>query len=116
MHPSLFELDGFIRRGTSTPDFERHVSDCAACADQLSRLARRSGPMELVNVADDREGRRLQAATVALAACLAVLLVRSVTLFPLHSDLRSREDINGVTQEVSVVMVADAGPVDSGVR
>ena len=117
MHPSLFELDGFIRRGVSTPDFERHVSECAACADQLSRLARRSGPVQLVNVADERDGRRLQAAAVALAACLAVLLVRSVTLFPVQSDLRSREDVSGVgVQEVSMVMVADAGPVDSGVR
>lgn len=116
MHPSLFELDGFIRRGVSSPEFERHVSQCAACADQLSRLARRSGATELVALPDERDGRRLQAAAVALAACLAVLLVRSVTLFPVQSDLRSREDMHGVmTQEVSRSL-ADAGPVDSGVR
>lgn len=115
MHPSLFELDGFIRRGVSSPEFERHVSECAACADQLSRLARRSGATELVAAPEDRDGRRLQAAAVALAACIAVLLVRSVTLIPLQS--RSRADVSGVgVQEVSMVMSADAGPVDSGVR
>jgi hypothetical protein len=117
IHPSLFELDGFIRRGVSTPDFERHVSECAACADQLSRLARRSSPMPLVAVPDERDGRRLQAAAVALAACLAVLLVRTVTLLPSQSDFRSRADVNGVVmQEVSMVASVDAGPVDSGVR
>jgi ferric-dicitrate binding protein FerR (iron transport regulator) len=117
MHPSLFELDGFIRRGASSPEFERHVSECAACADQLSRLARRSGAMELVAAPEDRDGRRLQAAAVALAACLAVLLVRTVTLIPVQADLRSRADVSGVgVQEVSMVMSADAGPVDSGVR
>ena len=27
-HPTVFELDVFIRRGATSADFERHVSGC----------------------------------------------------------------------------------------
>ena len=113
-HPSLFELDVFIRQGATSSAFERHVSGCDACADQLSRLARRASPLELIR--DEPEARRFQAAAVALAACLAVLLVRTVSVLPLPVDFRAPEGVHGVgsvSQEVSLV---DAGPSDSGVR
>ncbi len=113
-HPSLFELDGFIRQGATSAQFEHHVSSCGACADQLSRLARRAGPLELIR--DEPEVRRFQAASVALAACLAVLLVRAVSL-PTPVDFRPPEGVHGVgLQEVSMVVSVDAGLTDSGVR
>ena len=113
-HPSVFELDGFIRQGATSAEFERHVSTCDACADQLSRLARRAGPLELLR--DEPEVRRFQAAAVALAACLAVLLVRTVSL-QTPVDFRAPEGVHGVgSQEVSLVVPVDAGLSDSGVR
>lgn len=112
-HPSVFELDGFIRQGATSAEFERHVSGCGSCADQLSRLARRSGPLELS--CDEPEARRFQAAVVALAACLAVLLMRAVPMMPV--DFRAPEGVHGVgSQDVSMVVSVDAGPSDSGVR
>ncbi len=115
MHPTVFELDGFIRTGSTSAEFERHVSGCDACADRLSRLARRANPAELVR--DEPEARRFQAAAVALAACLAVLLVRTVSVLPMPTDFRAPEGVHGVaSQEVSMVVNADVGPSDSGVR
>lgn len=112
-HPSVFELDVFIRRGATSVEFERHVSGCEACASRLSSLARRASPVELVS--DEPQGRRLQAAAVALAACVAVLLVRTVSLQPLPQEFRAPE--YGVTSgEVAMVRSVDAGPTDSGVR
>lgn len=111
-HPSLFELDGFIRRGDTSADFERHVSACEACAARLTSLARRASPAALVK--EDPSGRRLQAAAVALAACLAVLLVRTVSL-PAAPDA-APEGVHGVPSPRVVMMVADTGPTDSGVR
>ena len=111
-HPSVFELDGFVRRGVTSTEFERHVSDCESCAERLSRLAQRSGPIALVR--DEPEGRRFQAAAVALAACLAVLLVRTVSVMPMSSV--APEGVHGVGSQPVMMIVADAGPTDSGVR
>lgn len=111
-HPSVFELDVFIRRGATSAEFEQHVSACDACASRLSSLARRASPAELVR--EDPQGRRLQAAAVALAACLAVLLVRTVSL-PVESNV-APEGVHGVAPQQVVMIVAESGPTDSGVR
>lgn len=111
-HPSLFELDVFIRRGDTSAEFEQHVSACEACASRLSSLARRASPAALVSV--DPSGRRLQAAAVALAACLAVLLVRTVSL-PVVPDV-APEGVHGVSAPQVMMIVAETGPTDSGVR
>lgn len=111
-HPSVFELDVFIRRGATSEEFEAHVSGCDSCAARLSSLARRASPAALVR--DDVQGRRLQAAAVALAACLAVLLVRTVSL-PVIPDA-APEGVHGVGTQQVVMMVGDSGPTDSGVR
>lgn len=114
-HPTVFELDGFIRSGATSAEFERHVSGCDACADRLLRLARRAGPAALMR--EEPQGRRLQAAVVALAACLAVLLVRTVPVLPMPSDFRAPEGVHGVAApQVSMIVSVDAGPADSGVR
>ena len=113
MHPSVFELHGFVRRGATSADFERHVSDCDSCAQRLSRLAQRSGSAALVR--DEPEGRRFQAAAVALAACLAVLLVRTVSVMPMPNAV-APEGVHGVASQPVMMIVADAGPTDSGVR
>ena len=105
----------FVRRGSTSTDFERHVSSCEACALRLSSFARRANPADLVR--DEPQGRRLQAAAVALAACLAVLLVRTVSVQPLQFEFRAPEGVHGVSSgEVAMVASADAGPTDSGVR
>ncbi len=115
IHPTVFELDVFIRRGETSEEFERHVSGCEACALRLSSLARRAHPAELVN--DEPQGRRLQAAAVALAACLAVLLMRTVSVQAVPYEFRTPEGVHGVsTGEVAMVTSVDAGPTDSGVR
>ena len=111
-HPSLFELDGFIRRGDTSADFEQHVSACEVCAARLSSLARRASPASLVWRSPS--GRRLQAAAVALAACLAVLLVRTVSL-PVAPSV-APEGVHGVPSPRVVMIVGDTGPTDSGVR
>lgn len=111
-HPSVFELDVFVRRGATSAEFEQHVSSCDACASRLSSLARRASPAELVR--EDPQGRRLQAAAVALAACLAVLLVRTVSL-PVVPDV-APEGSHGVPSQQVVMIVAETGPTDSGVR
>ena len=113
MHPTVFELDVFIRRGATSPEFERHVSQCDSCAARLSRLAVRAGP---VIVREAPEARRFQAAVVALAACLAVLLVRTVSVLPMPSEARAPEGVHGIVAPQIVMVVADAGPTDSGVR
>jgi hypothetical protein len=114
-HPTVFELDVFIRQGSTSAEFERHVSGCDACAARLSRLARRAHPLELTH--DEPRGRRLQAAAVALAACLAVLLVRTVSVPSMPTDFRAPEGVHGVASSQGMSMaVADAGPADSGVR
>lgn len=113
-HPSLFELDGFVRRGSTSAWFERHVSDCDACAQRLSHLALRTCPAALVR--DEPSGRRFQAAAVALAACLAVLLVRTVSVLPMPHESRAPEGVHGVASPKVMMIVADAGPTDSGVR
>ncbi|MDP1829551.1 MAG: hypothetical protein Q8L48_40160 [Archangium sp.] len=122
MHPTLFELDGFVRRGSTSAEFERHVSDCDACAQRLSGLALRADPAALVR--DEPSSRRFQAAAVALAACLAVLLVRTVPVLPMPNEARAPEGVHGTTpfapsgvEGPDVMMIlADAGPTDSGVR
>ena len=111
-HPSVFELDVFIRRGATSAEFEQHVSACDACASRLSSLARRASPAALVR--EDSQGRRLQTAAVALAACLAVLLVRTVSL-PVESNV-APEGVHGVASQQVVMIVAESGPTDSGVR
>ena len=113
MHPTVFELDVFIRRGSTSADFERHVSECDSCAARLSRLALRASPA-LERAAP--EARRFQAAVVALAACLAVLLVRTVSVLPMPSEARAPEGVHGIAAPRVVMVVADAGPTDSGVR
>lgn len=102
-HPSLFELDGFIRQGATSADFEQHVSGCAGCAAELSRLARRAHPLELVRA--EPETKRFQSAVVALAACLAVLLVRTASVPLPAADFRSPEGVHGVASPE----VSDAG-------
>ena len=111
-HPSVFELDVFIRRGATSAAFEQHVSACEACAARLSSLARRASPAELVR--EDPRGKRLQAAAVALAACLAVLLVRTVSL-PVETNV-APEGVHGVAPQQIVMMNVETGPTDSGVR
>lgn len=118
-HPTVFELDVFVRRGATSVDFEQHVSRCDVCAERLSKRAQRAGPAALV--ADESEGRRLQVAAVALAACLAVLLIRTVSLLPGSMEFRAPEGVHGVASpEVAMVVSTsgfiDAGPSDSGVR
>ena len=114
-HPTVFELDVFIRRGATSADFERHVSGCDSCARRLSSLARRASPAELIR--DEPQGRRLQAAAVALAACLAVLLVRTVSVTHVPFEFRAPEGVHGVASgQVAMVTSVDAGPIDSGVR
>ena len=112
-HPTVFELDVFIKRGATSAQFERHVSACASCSARLSRLALRASPAR-ERVAP--EARRFQAAAVALAACLAVLLVRTVSVLPLPSEPRAPEGVHGVAAPQGVMVNADAGPTDSGVR
>jgi hypothetical protein len=113
-HPTVFELDVFVRRGATSADFEHHVSGCGHCAQRLSSMARRAAPASLVM--DEPEGRRLQVAAVALAACLAVLLVRTVSLAPTSNEFVAPEGVHGVASAPIVMIVGDTGPTDSGVR
>ena len=113
-HPTVFELDVFVRRGATSADFEQHVSACEACATRLSSMAQRAGPASLVM--DPPEGRRLQVAAVALAACLAVLLVRTVSLVPVSNEFIAPEGVHGVASTPIVMIAGDTGPTDSGVR
>lgn len=113
-HPTVFELDVFVRRGATSADFEQHVSGCDACAQRLSSMARRAGPATLVRA--EPEGRRLQAAAVALAVCLAVLLVRTVSLPQASNEFVAPEGVHGVASAPIVMIVGDTGPTDSGVR
>lgn len=113
-HPTVFELDVFVRRGATSVDFEQHVSACDVCAERLSRRAQRAGPASLVM--DEPEGRRLQVAAVALAACLAVLLVRTVSLVPVSNEFVAPEGVHGVPMPHVAMIVSDVGPTDSGVR
>jgi hypothetical protein len=69
-----------------------------------------------VVVRADPEARRFQAAVVALAACLAVLLVRTVSLVPVSNEVVAPEGVHGVASPRVVMVVADSGPTDSGVR
>jgi hypothetical protein len=114
MHPTVFELDVFIRRGATSAEFERHVSECDSCAARLSRMAVRASPAAFVSEAP--EARRFTAAAVALAACLAVLLVRTVSVVPMPYEALAPEGVHGVASPQVAMVVADAGPTDSGVR
>lgn len=114
-HVSLFELHAFVTRRESSASFEAHVSACGVCAEKLTTAARRvaspaSLPAEVVTP-------RLQAALVAFVACLAVLLVRAVTLpLPLPSDVSPPEGVHGVAPQSVTRLSMSAEPVDSGVR
>lgn len=112
-HVSLFELHAFVTRRESSAAFEAHVSACGVCAEKLTTAARRvaspaSLPTEVVTP-------RLQAALVAFVACLAVLLVRAVTL-PLPSDVSAPEGVHGIAPQSVATLSMSAEPVDSGVR
>lgn len=117
-HPSIFEIDVFVRLGTTTAAFESHVSDCEHCAARLTQFAlRANGPPLALPVVDPR----FRAAGVALIACLAVLLVRGVTLSPPVDFSGAPEGVHGVASTQTSVAVwsshlSDAGGGDSGVR
>ena len=54
---------------------------------------------------------------MALAACLAVLLVRTASVQQVPFEFRAPEGVHGMTSgEVAMVTSVDAGPIDSGVR
>lgn len=114
-HLSALELHAFVTRAESTPEFEAHVSDCAACAARLSAAARRAvAPVTLVEPVVTPP---LQLALVAFMACLAVLLARTVTSPSAAPELFAPEGVHGVAPVVSVSFPAsDAVQVDSGVR
>lgn len=112
-HVSLFEVHAFVTRGEASVDFEAHVSACAHCAGKLSSAARRvvspaAVPVEVVTP-------KLQAALVAFVACLAVLLVRAVSV-PLPADVSAPEGVHGVAPQSVSRLSMSAEPVDSGVR
>lgn len=111
-HPSVFELHAFVSRGETSPDFERHVSACASCAARLTSFSARVAAPALV--VEPPVERHLRAAGLALVACLAVLVVRTVTLPRL--DGPPPEGVHGVSSgPLLTPLDLDAGPADSGV-
>jgi hypothetical protein len=119
MHPSLFELDVFVRRGATSPSFERHVSDCAACATRLSQLARRAhAPALVLSPAGEQP---FHGVVLALTVCLAVLLLRAPSWMTPPPGVPAPEGVHGVvlpsfSQLVSAEALSDAGALDSGMR
>ena len=119
-HPSVFELDVFVRRGATSVGFESHVSRCQPCAARLSSLARRANPASLQLEAEAPQRRRPQLA-VLLTACVAALLVRTVSLVPMPIQIIASEGVHGVASlETSMSPSAggcdDSGAGDSGMR
>lgn len=117
-HPSIFEIDVFVRLGTTSVDFERHVSRCESCAARLTQSALRVNGQPLTLPA---AGPHFRLAGVALIACLAVLVVRGVSLSPPVDFSLAPEGVHGVASaETSIAVwsshLSDAGRADSGVR
>lgn len=119
-HPSIFELNGFVRGGSTSDELEAHVSVCDSCAERLAGLARRvASPIALPELELAGSATRLQAAVVALVACLAVLVVRAAPVTTVSlPEPRAPEGIHGIVVDGPPLMISlnDAGPVDSGVR
>ncbi len=115
-HPSVFELDVFVRNASTSAEFERHVSACDECAARLQRLAQRTQPVSLA--LEVPQERQVYFAAVALMACLMVLLVRGVPGMSFRVDSYAPEGVHGVPVLKSATSSgwAETEPVDSGIR
>lgn len=123
-HPTVWELHAFIREGMTSFEFEQHVSTCARCARALQKLAVRAAPLVLptrMATATRSAERSLQWFSMALMACVAVLMVRSVSMVSLPATAVYPEGLHGIAVAQDSPATAftgsdDGGPMDSGSR